>query len=91
MRPIMSRRLLAVQRTDCRGCSCATEALVGLLFNTQGAVYCVEYASNGQRFASGAADKTVIIWTSKASSKGNHGGASGSGGAAVGGSCCSLS
>lgn len=29
-------------------------------------VYCVAYASNGKRFASGGADKTVIIWTSKA-------------------------
>ncbi|KAF6264914.1 hypothetical protein COO60DRAFT_1621541 [Scenedesmus sp. NREL 46B-D3] len=29
-------------------------------------VYAVAYASNGKRFASGGADKTVIIWTSKA-------------------------
>nr|XP_034962440.1 intraflagellar transport protein 122 homolog isoform X3 [Zootoca vivipara] len=28
-------------------------------------VYCVAYAKDGKRFASGAADKTVIIWTSK--------------------------
>jgi intraflagellar transport protein 122 len=33
----------------------------------QDAVYAVAYASNGKRFASGGADKTVIIWTSKAS------------------------
>lgn len=32
----------------------------------QDAVYAVAYASNGKRFASGGADKTVIIWTSKA-------------------------
>ncbi|KIZ06021.1 hypothetical protein MNEG_1945 [Monoraphidium neglectum] len=31
----------------------------------QGLVYCVAYAWNGKRFASGGADKTVIIWTSK--------------------------
>jgi hypothetical protein len=36
----------------------------------QGPVYCVAYASNGKRFASGGADRTVIIWTSKA----RHGG-----------------
>ncbi|GBF97536.1 hypothetical protein Rsub_10459 [Raphidocelis subcapitata] len=30
------------------------------------AVYAVAYAANGKRFASGGADKTVIIWTSKA-------------------------
>ncbi|PSN54470.1 Intraflagellar transport protein 122 [Blattella germanica] len=28
-------------------------------------VYCVCYARDGKRFASGSADKTVIIWTSK--------------------------
>ncbi|XP_045435161.1 intraflagellar transport protein 122 homolog isoform X4 [Pipistrellus kuhlii] len=28
-------------------------------------VYCVAYAKDGKRFASGAADKSVIIWTSK--------------------------
>jgi hypothetical protein len=31
----------------------------------QEAVYCVAYSSNGKRFASGGADKTVIIWTSE--------------------------
>lgn len=31
----------------------------------QGAVYCVAYAWSGKRFASGGADKTVIVWTSK--------------------------
>jgi intraflagellar transport protein 122 len=30
------------------------------------AVYAVAFAANGKRFASGGADKTVIIWTSKA-------------------------
>jgi intraflagellar transport protein 122 len=29
-------------------------------------VYCVAYSKDGKRFASGGADKTVIIWTSKA-------------------------
>lgn len=32
----------------------------------QDAIYCVAYAHNGKRFASGGADNTVIIWTSKA-------------------------
>ena len=30
----------------------------------QDAVYCVAYAADGSRFASGGADKTVIIWSS---------------------------
>ncbi|KAK9811224.1 hypothetical protein WJX72_000251 [[Myrmecia] bisecta] len=30
------------------------------------AVYCVAYSNDGKRFASGGADKTVIIWTHKA-------------------------
>ena len=29
------------------------------------AVHCVCYAKDGKRFASGSADKSVIIWTSK--------------------------
>lgn len=29
-------------------------------------IYCVAYSHNGKRFASGGADNTVIIWTSKA-------------------------
>ena len=29
-------------------------------------LYCVAYARDGKRFASGGADKTIIIWTSKA-------------------------
>ena len=28
-------------------------------------MYCVNYAKDGKRFASGGADKCVIIWTSK--------------------------
>ena len=28
-------------------------------------MYCVNYARDGKRFASGGADKCVIIWTSK--------------------------
>ena len=30
------------------------------------AVYCVTYAKDGKRFASGGADKNVIIWKSTA-------------------------
>ena len=37
-----------------------------ILLPSQDAVYCVAYAHNGKRFASGGADNTVIIWTSKA-------------------------
>lgn len=33
----------------------------------QDAVYCVAYSHDSKRFASGGADKTVIIWTSKVS------------------------
>jgi len=29
-------------------------------------VYCVDYSRDGKRFASGGADKTIIIWTDKA-------------------------
>ena len=29
-------------------------------------VYAVDYSPDGKRFASGGADKTVIIWSSKA-------------------------
>ena len=29
-------------------------------------VYCVDYSRDGKRFASGGADNTIIIWTSKA-------------------------
>jgi intraflagellar transport protein 122 len=32
----------------------------------KGAVHCVSYSSDGKRFASGGADKQVIIWTSEA-------------------------
>lgn len=32
----------------------------------QDTVYCVAYSRDGKRFASGGADKTIIIWTSKA-------------------------
>lgn len=28
-------------------------------------VYCVAYAKDGKKFASGSADKTVIIWNTK--------------------------
>ena len=36
-----------------------------MAFMLQDTVYCVNYARDGKRFASGGADKCVIIWTSK--------------------------
>ncbi|XP_050737940.1 intraflagellar transport protein 122 homolog [Eriocheir sinensis] len=40
-------------------------ALVQPLKGHKEAVYCVCYSKDGKRFASGSADKSVIIWTSK--------------------------
>ncbi|KAG8240368.1 hypothetical protein J437_LFUL002509, partial [Ladona fulva] len=40
-------------------------SLVQPLKGHKDTVYCVAYAKDGRRFASGAADKCVIIWTSK--------------------------
>ncbi|XP_045581276.1 intraflagellar transport protein 122 homolog [Procambarus clarkii] len=40
-------------------------ALVQPLKGHKEAVYCVCYSRDGKRFASGSADKSVIIWTSK--------------------------
>lgn len=34
-----------------------------LLIGHKGTVYCVAYSHDGKRFASGGADKNVIIWT----------------------------
>lgn len=50
----------------CVGWSHQLTHLLGDASAVQDAVYAVAYASNGKRFASGGADKTVIIWTSKA-------------------------
>lgn len=40
----------------------------------KGAVYCLAYSRDGQRWASGSADGTVIVWTSEGSGllKYNH-------------------
>ncbi|KAF5305253.1 hypothetical protein FQR65_LT18741 [Abscondita terminalis] len=43
----------------------ANGALIQPLKGHKDVVYCVAYAKNGQRFASGSADKTVIVWTNK--------------------------
>ncbi|XP_053624382.1 intraflagellar transport protein 122 homolog [Plodia interpunctella] len=40
-------------------------SLVQLLQAHKGAVYAVAYCGDGKKFASGSADKNVIIWTSK--------------------------
>ncbi|KAJ8666894.1 hypothetical protein QAD02_008556 [Eretmocerus hayati] len=40
-------------------------ALIQVLKGHRDVVYCVCYARDGTKFASGGADKTVIIWTSK--------------------------
>ncbi|XP_057296410.1 intraflagellar transport protein 122 homolog [Hydractinia symbiolongicarpus] len=43
----------------------ADGSLVRALKGHKETVYCVAYAKNGKRFASGGADKCVIIWTNK--------------------------
>lgn len=40
-------------------------ALIQPLKGHKDTVYCVAYAQNGQKFASGSADKTVIVWSNK--------------------------
>ena len=40
-------------------------ALLNVLKGHKDQVYCLAYASDGTRFASGSADKCVIIWTNK--------------------------
>ena len=45
---------------------CADGDLLHSLKGHKDAVYTVSYSCDGKRFASGAADKTIIIWTSKA-------------------------
>ncbi|KAF5296550.1 hypothetical protein FQA39_LY12468 [Lamprigera yunnana] len=42
-----------------------TGTLIQALKGHKDAVYCVAYAKSGQRFASGSADKTVIVWSHK--------------------------
>ncbi|XP_024523366.1 intraflagellar transport protein 122 homolog isoform X2 [Selaginella moellendorffii] len=39
---------------------------VATLAGHKGAVYCLAYSRDGKRFASGGADKTIIVWTYKA-------------------------
>lgn len=43
----------------------ADGALIQPLKGHKDIVYCVAYAKDGKRFASGSADKSIIIWTSK--------------------------
>ncbi|KAB0796579.1 hypothetical protein PPYR_10640 [Photinus pyralis] len=40
-------------------------ALIQPLKGHKDMVYCVAYAKNGEKFASGSADKTVIVWSNK--------------------------
>lgn len=40
-------------------------ALIQLLQAHKGTVHAVAYCGDGKKFASGSADKNVIIWTSK--------------------------
>ena len=44
---------------------CSDGSLVQSLKGHKEAVYCVTYSHDGKRFASGSADKSVIIWTDK--------------------------
>uniref|UniRef100_A0A8C3AFV2 Intraflagellar transport protein 122 homolog n=1 Tax=Cyclopterus lumpus TaxID=8103 RepID=A0A8C3AFV2_CYCLU len=43
----------------------ADGAIIQPLKGHKDLVYCVAYAKDGKRFASGSADKSIIIWTSK--------------------------
>ncbi|KAL7706720.1 hypothetical protein N2W54_003910 [Lotmaria passim] len=43
----------------------STGTLLHSLKGHQNTVYCVDYSSDGKRFASGGADRTVIVWSSK--------------------------
>ncbi|XP_034446524.1 intraflagellar transport protein 122 homolog isoform X2 [Hippoglossus hippoglossus] len=43
----------------------ADGAIIQPLKGHKDIVYCVAYAKDGKRFASGSADKSIIIWTSK--------------------------
>lgn len=40
-------------------------SLIQTLKGHKETVFCVAHATDGKRFASGSADKTVIIWTNK--------------------------
>jgi intraflagellar transport protein 122 len=45
---------------------CADGDLLHTLKGHKKTLYCVAYAKDGKRFASGGEDKTIIIWTNKA-------------------------
>lgn len=42
-----------------------TGSLLHSLKGHRGAVYCVTYSADGKKFASGAADNTIIIWSDR--------------------------
>ncbi|KAM4571964.1 intraflagellar transport protein 122 homolog [Fundulus diaphanus] len=46
-------------------CDAKDGTIIQPLKGHSGTVYCVAYAKDGKRFASGSADKSIIIWTSK--------------------------
>ncbi|CAM43864.1 conserved hypothetical protein [Leishmania braziliensis MHOM/BR/75/M2904] len=43
----------------------STGTLLHSLKGHQNTIYCVDYAADGKHFASGGADRTVIVWSSK--------------------------
>lgn len=55
-----SHRVLVYNSVDVNNLS-----LIQALKGHKDTVYCVSYARDGKRFASGSADKSVIIWTDK--------------------------
>ncbi|KAJ3091116.1 hypothetical protein HK102_001633 [Quaeritorhiza haematococci] len=57
--------LIAAAGTEVLVYDVAEGELVQTLKSHKDSVYCVDYAADGQRFASGGADKQVIIWSSK--------------------------
>ena len=62
--PPPGRDFGAASRAEVRGV--ASGELLHSLKGHKETLYCVAYARDGKRFASGGADKTIIIWTSKA-------------------------
>nr|XP_047929486.1 intraflagellar transport protein 122 homolog isoform X3 [Anser cygnoides] len=64
-RLLVGKRLLSSSRAVTAVYDTSDGTLIQPLKGHKDTVYCVAYAKDGKRFASGSADKSVIIWTSK--------------------------